>query len=174
MAWIPVFEKSLNGGRGDRLDRSEWVRVEAPQDVDIVLFEGWMNGFRLTRNLEELYARAQRLDERQTAQAQPDGGKKSEAAAGTAPTAAAAAALRDEFGIDYPRPFFLDHPLEHLLAVEQNLAPYVELWNLLDAFVQLKPERLGYVWEWRLEVRTRPVRSGVLRGPRRVTLTRSL
>lgn len=129
-AVIPVFEKSLHGGEGDRLDRSEWIRVDKAGDVDIVLFEGWMNGFQPCRksggdDLEQQY---------QLAAERPEEAKRA-------------------FGIDYDRPFFLEHSLQDLRTIERNLREYAELWSYIDAFVQLKPERLGYVWEWRLEVR---------------------
>ena len=60
---------------------------------------------------------------------------------------------KQAFRIDYDRPFFLEHSLQHLRTVERNLREYTDLWSYIDTFVQLKPERLGYVWEWRLEVR---------------------
>lgn len=131
-AVIPVFEKSLHGGEGDRLDRSEWVRIEKAGDVDIVLFEGWMNGFQPScrspggDDLQQQYRLAT--------------GRPEEA--------------KQAFGIDYDRPFFLEHSLQHLRTVERNLREYTDLWSYIDTFVQLKPERLGYVWEWRLEVRS--------------------
>lgn len=127
-AVIPVFEKSLHDGEGDRLDRSEWVRIEKAGDVDIVLFEGWMNGFQSRGNGDDLEQRYQLATER------PEEAK-------------------EAFGIDYDRPFFLEHSLLDLRTVERNLREYAELWSYIDTFVQLKPERLGYVWEWRLEVR---------------------
>jgi D-glycerate 3-kinase len=40
---VPVFDKALRGGRGDRLPEARWRRVEGP--VDVVLWEGWMLGF---------------------------------------------------------------------------------------------------------------------------------
>lgn len=125
-AVIPVFEKSLHDGEGDRLDRSEWVRIEKAGDVDIVLFEGWMNGFQSRGNGDDLEQRYQLATER------PEEAK-------------------EAFGIDYDRPFFLEHSLLDLRTVERNLREYAELWSYIDTFVQLKPERLGYVWEWRLE-----------------------
>jgi len=41
---LPRYDKSLHGGRGDRAPREAWPVVAAP--VDVVLFEGWMLGFR--------------------------------------------------------------------------------------------------------------------------------
>ena len=43
-ARIPVYDKSLHNGRGDRLPQDAWVAVDEP--VDIVLIEGWCLGFR--------------------------------------------------------------------------------------------------------------------------------
>eukprot|EP00916_Digyalum_oweni_P022597 GHVL01037427.1.p1 GENE.GHVL01037427.1~~GHVL01037427.1.p1 ORF type:complete len:201 (-),score=41.91 GHVL01037427.1:42-644(-) len=40
---IPIFDKSLRNGRGDRLDSSEWRTMEGP--VDVIIIEGWMLGF---------------------------------------------------------------------------------------------------------------------------------
>lgn len=39
---IPFYDKSAFNGEGDRLDL--WITVDKP--VDVVLFEGWMNGFK--------------------------------------------------------------------------------------------------------------------------------
>ncbi|GAA5982260.1 hypothetical protein JCM10908_004805 [Rhodotorula pacifica] len=128
-AALPVFEKSLHGGEGDRLDPSDWVKVERAGEVDIVLFEGWMNGFQPSTSagdhdhLQQQYSLAT--------------DKPNEA--------------KQAFGIDYDRPFFLEHSLDHLRTVERNLRDYADLWRYIEAFVQLMPERLGYVWEWRLE-----------------------
>ncbi|KAF1803658.1 P-loop containing nucleoside triphosphate hydrolase protein [Mucor lusitanicus] len=41
---IPVYDKSLHSGQGDRLDRANWKYPVAP--FDIILFEGWMLGFK--------------------------------------------------------------------------------------------------------------------------------
>lgn len=40
---IPLYDKSMHGGKGDRRPLSEW-KVESPP-YDIVLFEGWCMGF---------------------------------------------------------------------------------------------------------------------------------
>ncbi|KAJ1688279.1 hypothetical protein LUZ63_019669 [Rhynchospora breviuscula] len=41
---LPRYDKSAFGGRGDRADPSTWPEVEGP--VEVVLFEGWMLGFK--------------------------------------------------------------------------------------------------------------------------------
>lgn len=38
------YDKSQHEGRGDRAAESKWQMVKGP--VDVVLFEGWMLGFR--------------------------------------------------------------------------------------------------------------------------------
>ncbi|GAA5796848.1 hypothetical protein HPULCUR_002226 [Helicostylum pulchrum] len=48
---IPVYDKSLHDGKGDRLDKSQWKYVKAP--VDIVLFEGWMVGFKPVQKIQD-------------------------------------------------------------------------------------------------------------------------
>lgn len=40
---VPVYDKSLHGGRGDRAPEAEWREVTGP--VDVVILEGWMLGF---------------------------------------------------------------------------------------------------------------------------------
>lgn len=39
------YDKSAYSGRGDRADPSTWPVVSGP--LDVVLFEGWMNGFQV-------------------------------------------------------------------------------------------------------------------------------
>jgi bisphosphoglycerate-independent phosphoglycerate mutase len=41
---VPVFDKSLNSGQGDRLPEDRWRRCR--RKIDIVLFEGWCVGAR--------------------------------------------------------------------------------------------------------------------------------
>ena len=40
---IPRYDKSVNGGKGDRAAKDEWASFD--KSPDIVLFEGWMLGF---------------------------------------------------------------------------------------------------------------------------------
>lgn len=104
-------------------DRSEeTIRVTGA--VDIVLFEGWMTGFASlpSKELENRF---------ETAKADPK-----------------AFARRH---LDYDEPFFLHHDLEHLQSVNKVLQDYAPLWNYIDCFIQLKPESMTYVWDWRLE-----------------------
>jgi D-glycerate 3-kinase len=93
---IPRYDKGAHGGSGDRAGS---VAVELP--LDMVLFEGWMLGFK--------------------------------------PVAV---------------------PPAGLAVVNGYLRAY-EAWNeRLDAFVQLVPEQVGYVVEWRVEAEERARAAG--------------
>lgn len=48
---IPAYDKSKYGGMGDRLDQSLWKVAKAP--LQMVLFEGWMLGFKPLLNLPQ-------------------------------------------------------------------------------------------------------------------------
>lgn len=41
---IPRYDKSAFGGKGDRTEKEQWKTVQGP--LDLILFEGWMLGFR--------------------------------------------------------------------------------------------------------------------------------
>eukprot|EP00873_Tetraselmis_striata_P028065 jgi/Tetstr1/448329/TSEL_035613.t1 len=41
---VPRYDKSKFSGRGDRAEETAWPEVQGP--LDVVLFEGWMSGFR--------------------------------------------------------------------------------------------------------------------------------
>ncbi|KAJ6820466.1 D-glycerate 3-kinase, chloroplastic [Iris pallida] len=41
---LPRYDKSAYGGKGDRSDSSTWPEVEGP--LSVILFEGWMLGFK--------------------------------------------------------------------------------------------------------------------------------
>ncbi|KAH1066504.1 hypothetical protein J1N35_031491 [Gossypium stocksii] len=45
---LPRYDKSAYGGRGDRADSSTWPEVEGP--LTVVLYEGWMLGFKPLAN----------------------------------------------------------------------------------------------------------------------------
>ncbi|KAJ1925127.1 hypothetical protein IWQ60_004768, partial [Tieghemiomyces parasiticus] len=47
---VPCYDKALRGGRGDRCPPEQWPTVTPP--VQVVLFEGWMVGFRALSDAE--------------------------------------------------------------------------------------------------------------------------
>jgi len=53
---IPSYDKSLQGGRGDRLPLSQWPVIHLP--ADIVLLEGWCLGFKSLsiQDLKDMYS----------------------------------------------------------------------------------------------------------------------
>ena len=48
---LPRYEKSLHGGKGDRLPSSEWPTVCLP--LDVIFFEGWMLVFKYLDQIED-------------------------------------------------------------------------------------------------------------------------
>ena len=42
---VPVYDKSLHQGRGDRAPPSEWLSIPNPRDYQIIIVEGWCVGF---------------------------------------------------------------------------------------------------------------------------------
>ena len=70
------------------------------------------------------------------------------------------------------KPFFASHALDHLLLANSVLRTYaMRIWPFIgaleestaqltcvDIMIQLKPERLQYIWPWRLQVRRTLVR----------------
>jgi len=60
---VPIYDKSLFNGKGDRLKEEDWKIVDAPPDV--ILLEGWMLGFRARYDIKnkELDFMNKKLDE---------------------------------------------------------------------------------------------------------------
>lgn len=43
------------------------------------------------------------------------------------------------------------HTVSHLSFMNESLAPYEKIWDLIDAFVHIDAENLAWVYEWRQE-----------------------
>lgn len=57
---IPRYDKSSHQGKGDRFDPSQWTKLSRP--VDILIIEGWFNGYKaLTVN--KLLAKWQQIND---------------------------------------------------------------------------------------------------------------
>jgi len=41
---IPRYDKSAYGGKGDRAQQKDWMKMDGP--LDLVIVEGWMLGFQ--------------------------------------------------------------------------------------------------------------------------------
>lgn len=53
--YIPVYDKSAYNGKGDRLSKDKWTKIE--KAVDLVVFEGWFNGYTSISNNQELISK---------------------------------------------------------------------------------------------------------------------
>lgn len=51
---IPVYDKSAHNGKGDRQRFESWLKVKDP--VDVIIFEGWFNGYIAVPNDKQLIA----------------------------------------------------------------------------------------------------------------------
>lgn len=119
---LPTYDKSRFGGEGDRTD--EVVRVS--KQVDVVVFEGWMTGFEPLESsqLESTHREAR------------DDGE----------------AFASRLKLGYTPPFCAEQDAKVLQELNDLLRPYHDaLWRHIDAFVQLAPQSLNFVWQWRLE-----------------------
>ncbi|CAE6337573.1 unnamed protein product [Rhizoctonia solani] len=115
---LPVFDKSVHQGFGDR--SNETVQVRAP--VDVVILEGWCFGFQ-PLSLAEL---GRKYDEPET-----------EGGAGKNPSS---------------HRYFKSHSLTSLETINGNLKNYVDLWyRYFTHFIQIVPENLYDVFDWRLQ-----------------------
>lgn len=120
---LPIFDKSLFNGRGDRIEAVK--RVEGP--VDIVLFEGWMLGFTALPPalLHSLYTSATRDPK---------------------------AFARENLDYDVPFFIEHEEKDWDVINTCLADDRYNEMWSRLNAFIQLRPGEMGFTWEWRLEV----------------------
>lgn len=50
-----------------------------------------------------------------------------------------------------PAPFFTSHLLQSLLQINELLGSYLNWYQYVDAFVQLRPDNLDNVFAWRLQ-----------------------
>ncbi|TPX56851.1 hypothetical protein SpCBS45565_g08336 [Spizellomyces sp. 'palustris'] len=50
---IPVYDKSLNHGRGDRVDQAHWNKAQPP--FHLIILEGWCLGFTPPTDISSLY-----------------------------------------------------------------------------------------------------------------------
>ncbi|PWN23044.1 hypothetical protein BCV69DRAFT_245823 [Microstroma glucosiphilum] len=69
---LPIFDKSLHDGKGDR--SSETVRVSTPPRLDVLLFEGWCLGFEAFKEeaqLKKMYEETQRRTGAGTSEQKP-------------------------------------------------------------------------------------------------------
>ncbi|KAE8216404.1 hypothetical protein CF327_g422 [Tilletia walkeri] len=133
---LPVYDKSLHDGAGDRTEEATWPALELrPRmsgsneensndskdhvpPLDVFLLEGWCLGFRPLPDdvVKSKYEEALRLRESR----------------GTS--------LSSAFELDQPLHFTLRHSLDSLLEVNEKLRQYESEWYPhIDTFIQLWP-----------------------------------
>jgi len=118
---LPVFEKSLYAGEGDRLPTGDPrnPKIKVPPRLDIVILEGWCTGFS---SLNEATL-VQRFED----------------------YLSTSALENDPFERSILKK-------EDLLAVNQILREYEEMWKWFTCFIQIKPPHTyRQVYKWRLE-----------------------
>lgn len=140
---IPVYDKSLNQGKGNRLPATSWRVLTSPPEVFI--FEGWMLGFtHLTNSASDYFfnhtspsclagnsacaiSRAEKINK--TKVCSPS--EKTSAEQHPSPPSYFSY-------FDNASQISLDH-LAHLQDVDSYLAFYKEIWAELDYFLMIKP-----------------------------------
>jgi len=121
---LPVFEKSLFGGEGDRLPSgdSRNPKITVPPRLDIIVLEGWCTGFSCLdeKTLEKRYDEYFSLSSEDSHQDDP-----------------------------FDRSFL---KRSDLLAVNTVLRKYEDMWKWFSCFIQVKPPHTYLqVYNWRLE-----------------------
>ncbi|KAK0111431.1 hypothetical protein ONS95_001792 [Cadophora gregata] len=127
--WIPIFDKSLFQGDGDRSPRDQWRTVHGP--VDVVIFEGWCVGFRPIAR--------EAVDKKHQDAIQI---RSSTVKIETPPES------------DYSTSTIADHELSHLLWVNEQLDQYCRGFmgpQNFDFFVHLDTDDLANVYIWRTQ-----------------------
>ncbi|VEU21712.1 DEKNAAC102378 [Brettanomyces naardenensis] len=54
---IPIYDKSQHRGRGDRVAFNKWIHIKKPTLIDVVIFEGWFNGYPSYSSEEDLISK---------------------------------------------------------------------------------------------------------------------
>lgn len=133
--FLPVFDKSLFDGDGDRAPRSEWRFLNHEPPIQVVIFEGWCVGFRPLSE-QEVEAKWEEAKEQRAALKQSN----------------------DQKGGPIEQRFstvtLADHKLDDLLFVNSRLGEYCESFmgpQHFDYLVHLDTMDLANVYRWRME-----------------------
>lgn len=62
---IPQYDKSLHSGSGDRLPFDKWIHLHH-QPVDVIIFEGWFNGYPSYSDLKALLSKWESVQKKYT------------------------------------------------------------------------------------------------------------
>ncbi|KAI9291874.1 P-loop containing nucleoside triphosphate hydrolase protein [Neoconidiobolus thromboides FSU 785] len=117
---VPLYNKYLHQGKGDRVAKEEWMEFKTP--VDLILIEGWMLGFK-GREVEEVenIIKNQKGDE----------------------------VLLNQLKTGYNSAEYRKYQLEELIQLNTNLNGYQKLFHQIDDFIVLKGKKLEFVFDWR-------------------------
>ncbi|OLY78422.1 putative kinase mug58 [Smittium mucronatum] len=133
MVSIPIFNKSLNGGRGDRLPEAEWRKV-GPR-LDVVLFEGWNLGFppvpreQVTEICSLIKSRSGPLLPISSNPNETD------------------YHLGTSLNNGYRASSKFSEP--ELQLINSLISSHSAMYNMLDAFIHFRAASLEYIYEWR-------------------------
>ncbi|RDW61958.1 hypothetical protein BP6252_11391 [Coleophoma cylindrospora] len=128
---IPVFDKSLHSGCGDRLPRNLWKTVPRDPPVQVLVFEGWCLGFTPCTN-DEMEKRWMAAKKQRCRQLE-------------------SSTLADS---RFSTSTLSEHSLEDLVSVNRNLEGYCHSFmgpQHLDFLVHLDTEDLSNVYTWRMQ-----------------------
>ncbi|PWY98430.1 P-loop containing nucleoside triphosphate hydrolase protein [Testicularia cyperi] len=123
---IPVFDKSLFGGQGDRADPSTWPSLSPP--LDVFILEGWSMGFSPIPHDQVLSKR----NSPPSSSSSPGSGSDSGSFGG-------------------PQQVLSQYTEANLLQINQNLTEYQAWYTHFSVFLQLRPTDLHHVYTWRLQ-----------------------
>ncbi|KAF7872581.1 hypothetical protein EAF04_003501 [Stromatinia cepivora] len=117
---IPIYDKSLHSGLGDRSPNFHTINdtTQNQKPIQIILFEGWCVGFRSLPPTTITDMRQRSLSLPQT----------------TTPTTYTT--LRN-------------HPLSSLLFINEKLKDYDYITNTFNIFIHIDAQDTQYVYEWR-------------------------
>jgi len=133
--FLPVFDKSLFDGDGDRTPRSQWRFLNSEPLIQVVIFEGWCAGFRPLSE-EEVETKWKEAKKQRAALEQSNQEKDGP--------------IEQKFSTTT----LADHELNDLLFVNSRLGDYCETFmgpQHFDYLVHLDTMDLANVYRWRME-----------------------
>ena len=133
---LPIFDKSLHNGDGDRLPRSEWRVIPREPPIQVIVFEGWCVGFTPLK-LEEIEIKWNQA-------------KESRVSSGTKQASETTPNVESRYSITT----LADHSLDDLSFINRQLTTYHERFmgpEHFDFMVHLDTLDLRNVYIWRSE-----------------------
>lgn len=132
---LPVFDKSLFDGAGDRAPKAEWRKINREPAIDVMVFEGWCVGFLPLSDQEVEW----KLQEAKTCRRDIE-------ATGSEP---AEKSIESQFSTTTLE----KHSLQDVLFVNEQLRKYCDTFlgpQNFDYLVHLDTDDLMNVYQWRM------------------------